>query len=110
MRLIEIEETGKLSEKIVVDDFLREVIEATVACYRRIGFVPPWIGYITIEDSVPVGTCAFKSPPVDGRVEIAYFTLPGFEGQGIATSMARELVRTARQEDNSLTVFAQTTC
>jgi len=26
---------------------------------------PPWIGYVAINNSVPVGTCVFKSPPAD---------------------------------------------
>ena len=46
MKLIEIGETGTLPEDIVTDDFLREVVEATVAHYQRTGFVPPWTGYV----------------------------------------------------------------
>lgn len=35
-------------------------------------------------------------PPNDeGAVEIAYFTYPGFEGQGYATEMARKLIELA---------------
>lgn len=108
MKLIEIGETGELAEEIIVDDFLREVIEATVAHYQRTGFVPPWIGYVGLNDGVPVGVCGYKSQPIDGRVEIAYGTAPGHEGKGVATVLATELVQIARGEDASLTVFAQT--
>lgn len=108
MKLIEIGETGKLPEQIVVDDFLREVVEATVAHYRRTGFVPPWIGYVGLNDGVPVGVCGYKSQPVDRRVEIAYGTAPGYEGKGVATELAAELVKLARRANSSLTVFAQT--
>lgn len=108
MRLIEVGETGTLPEEIIVDDFLREVVEATVAHYRRTGFVPPWIGYVGLEDGLPVGVCGYKSQPVDGRVEIAYGTAPGHEGKGVATALAAELVKLARGDDASLTVFAQT--
>lgn len=108
MKLLEIGETGTLSEQVLFDDFLREVVEATVAHYQRIGFVPPWIGYVGLNDGVPVGVCGYKSQPVGGRVEIAYATAPGHEGKGVATALARELVRIAQQEDRSLTVFAQT--
>lgn len=39
-----------------------------------------------------VGSCGFKSPSKNNRVEIAYFTIPAHEGKGIATQMARTLV------------------
>lgn len=61
-----------------------------------------------MENATPVGTCALKSAPVDGRVEIAYGTMPSFEGRGIATTMARELVQIARQDSEDATVFVQT--
>lgn len=106
--LTRILQDGQLPETITLDDHLRTVVEMTVQHYEKVGFTPPWVGYVAIENSVPVGTCAFKSPPVDGRVEIAYGTMPGCEGRGIATAMARGLVRIARHENESLTVFAQT--
>jgi [ribosomal protein S5]-alanine N-acetyltransferase len=108
MKLIEIDESGDLPEEVGLNDFLREVIEATVAHYRRTGFVPPWVGYVGLNDGVPVGVCGYKSQPVDGRVEIAYGTAPGHEGKGVATALAAELVKLARGENASLTVFAQT--
>ena len=66
--------------------------------YRASGFVPPWIGYLAVDDGSIVGTCAFKCAPVNGRVEIAYFTFPEFEGRGIATAMARRLIAIAHAE------------
>ena len=55
---------------------------------------PEWLGYLVVEGETRqlVGTCSLKGPPVDGIVEIAYFTFPGFEGRGIGTEMARFLV------------------
>lgn len=108
MKLIEIGETGGVPNEIVIDDFLREVIEATVAHYQRTGFVPPWTGYLGVDGGGPVGVCGFKGPPADGRVEIAYGTTPGHEGKGVATALARELVKIARTTDERLNVFAQT--
>ncbi|MDA1232995.1 MAG: GNAT family N-acetyltransferase [Planctomycetota bacterium] len=108
MRLIEIGETGTLPEEIIFDDFLREVIEATIAYYQRTGFVLPWIGYVGLADGVSVGVCGFKGQPVDGRVEIAYGTAPGHQGKGVATELASELVRITREKDASLTIVAQT--
>ena len=108
MKLIEIGETGKLPDEIALDDYLRPIVEATVGNYRNVGFVRPWVSYVAVKEGVLVGACGFKSLPVIGRVEIAYGTMPGHEGRGIATAMARELVRISRQEDASLTVIAQT--
>lgn len=85
-----------------------EVFRATRKLYESVGFEEPWVGYLTLADSTPVGTCAFKSPPRDGRVEIAYFTFPGHEGCGLATAMAAELVVIARQNRPSILVAAQT--
>lgn len=108
MRLIEIPRDGSLSSPIDADELVRSVIDAMREVYCKFGFIRPWTGYIAVRNDAPVGTCAFKSPPADGRVEIAYFTFPGHEGQGIATAMARELLHIARRQDDRLTVFAQT--
>ncbi len=57
-----------------------------------------WDGYFVVDTDTRevVGSCAFKGKPTeDGTVEIAYFTYPGFEGKGYATSMARKLIELA---------------
>jgi RimJ/RimL family protein N-acetyltransferase len=109
LKLVEIKNgAGNLPATHEADDLLRSVVEAMIGVYQNSGFVRPWIGYVAIKDDVVVGTCAFKSPPTDGRVEIAYFTFPDNEGLGIATGMASELIRIARHEDAGLIVFAQT--
>ena len=89
-------------------DVAREVVHSTVALYEKAGFTEPWIGYFAVCGSMLVGTCAFKSPPSDGRVEIAYCTFPEFEGQGVATSMAREIVALAVSRAPESVVAAQT--
>ncbi len=55
-----------------------------------------------------VGSCAFKSPPTEGSVEIAYFTYPPFEGRGYATAMARRLIELARMSAAIRRVIAHT--
>lgn len=85
----------------------REVAAVLVRGYDS-GFVPPWIGYLASDAGVPVGLCAFKGPPRDGAVEIAYFTFPAHEGRGVATRMARELIALARATDPAIRVRAQT--
>ncbi len=94
--------SGKLT------DMAREVAHATVGLYETAGFDEPWIGYFTVRGTTLVGTCAFKSPPSDGRVEIAYCTFPKFEGQGVATTMARKMVKLAVSRAPELVVAAQT--
>jgi hypothetical protein len=48
-----------------------EVFRSTAELSRTVGFDEPWIGYLAVSDEAPVGTCGFKSPPQDERVEIA---------------------------------------
>lgn len=108
MELFPIGRSGELPEGVTPDDHLAMIVEMTVSHYERTGFPAPWVGYIAMRDQEPVGVCGFKSAPVDGRIEIAYGTLPGFEGQGVATAMAKALIQIAAEGAESLTVFAQT--
>lgn len=108
-RLIEITRDGTLSEPTgpipaVFDDVARSFVDF----YAEVGFSPPWIGYVVMQNDICVGTCAFKGPPVERRVEIAYFTFPEFEGRGYATWMAQTLRDLALLTDPTLTVAAQT--
>jgi ribosomal-protein-alanine N-acetyltransferase len=72
---------------------------ATADLYRRIGFVPPWIGYVAVVNGRGVGGGAFVGAPKEGFVEIAYFTLEHEQGQGYATRTARSLMELARAAD-----------
>ncbi len=71
---------------------------------------PWWAGYLAVEQetSLVVGTAAFKAPPHDGSVEIAYYTFPGFEGRGIGSAMAALLVSTAAESPAVTQVIAHT--
>jgi RimJ/RimL family protein N-acetyltransferase len=84
------------------------VAEATARMYQVTGYKPPWTGYLALSGEQVVGTCAFKAAPSDGAVEIAYFTFPGHEGQGIATAMTRQLIDIAFAADRSLKIIAHT--
>jgi len=108
MELFAIGRNGELPDDFTPDDHLTMIVEMTVSHYEKTGFPTPWIGYIAMRGQQPVGVCGFKSAPVDGRVEIAYGTLPGYEGKGVATEMATALIQIARQHEAPLTVFAQT--
>ena len=106
VRLVPIDRDGSVAELIGGSPHVAGVVEMTVKLYEGRGFVPPWIGYFAVADGAVVGTCAFTSPPSDGRVEIAYFTFPELEGRGVATAMARELIAIARTA--GIAVFAHT--
>ena len=85
-----------------------EVVAATVELYEKAGYQEPWVGYLALVDKTVVGSCGFKSPPVDDTVEIAYFTFPGHEGRGFATAMAAFLVTLAGRVAPRVAVVAQT--
>ncbi len=109
LELIAITESGELAKPLpFTPQLAEEVVEATTQLYRAVGYEPPWIGYLAIENGTCVGTCGFKSPPQNNRAEIAYFTFPGHESRGVATRMAFELIRLALDKMPAVTVAAQT--
>ena len=70
----------------------------------------PWVhGFHVVNDAgVTVGLGAFKGPPVDGVVEIAYAIEPEQQGKGHATAAARALVAFALASDQVRLVRAHT--
>ena len=109
MELIAITESGELAKPAPsASQVVAEVGEAYIQLYRAVGYEPPWVGYLAIENGDCIGACGFKSPPQNNRVEIAYFTFPGHEARGVATRMASELIRLARDKMPAVTVAAQT--
>ena len=91
-----------------MSDALVANCQATADLYRRVGFVPPWIGYVAVADSRPVGGGAFVGPPKEGYVEIAYFTLESEQGQGYASKTAASLVALARSHNPEIGLRAFT--
>lgn len=91
-----------------LSDTARDVCHRTAGLYRPAGSYPPWMGYLVLEEDTIVGTCAFRSPPRNGEVEIAYFTFPEFEGRGFATEMARHLIEIAQATVPGIRIFAFT--
>jgi RimJ/RimL family protein N-acetyltransferase len=95
--LVPCDEDGHPVEAFVrMPEALAENCRATADLYRRVGFVPPWVGYVAVAAGRPVGGGAFVGPPVDGCVEIAYFTLENEQGRGYASQTAAALVDVAR--------------
>ncbi len=81
---------------------------ATADLYRRIGFVPPWVGYVAVDGGEGVGGGAFVGAPRDNCVEIAYYTLKEKEGRGYATRTVAELIAIARRHDPRIVLKAFT--
>jgi len=108
MKLIEIYENGTVAVPINnLTDIIKDIMISTAGLYIRTGYMPPWTGYLALEGEECAGTCAFKAPPENNRVEIAYFTFPD-EGRGVATRMAQALTQIAFNAEPELTVAAQT--
>lgn len=109
LELIAITENGEMAKPMLsMPVMAAEVIRATRQLYHSVGYGPPWTGYLAFEDDTCVGACGFKSPPQENRVEIAYFTFPEHESRGVATQMASELIRLAREKAPAVTIAAQT--
>lgn len=109
VRLVQIDSSGHPAEP--VDDLpevAREVCSVSAYLYESTGFIPPWVGYLALAGDRCVGTCAFKSPPKDARVEIVCFTFPEHEGRGYASAMLRGLLEMADGPGEGLAVIAQT--
>jgi ribosomal-protein-alanine N-acetyltransferase len=90
----------------------QEVAQQSLAFMKSFPYETPpeCFGYLVVEGETRqlVGVCSLKGPPVDGAVEIAYFTFPGFEGRGIGTEMARFLVERAVTLQDVTAVIAHT--
>lgn len=109
IRLVEITRDGSPAELAAgLPEAARKACASTASVYGRVGFSPPWIGYLALSGPEVVGTCAFPAAPTAGRVEIAYFTFPPFEGRGIATAMASALIELARAAQPEIMIFAHT--
>ncbi|MBM9579369.1 GNAT family N-acetyltransferase [Leptospira sp. 201903070] len=96
----------ELEKNAVVQDVVSSVFRMYNANDRQP--VEPWIAYLYVQGYDVLGTCAFKSPPQNGQVEIAYFVFPEYEGKGLGTFFASFLVAQARLALPQVTVTAQT--
>ena len=94
-----------------IKSFLLPLLKQSLDFQRRVGCRPPWHGYVAIEaeENRLVGICGFAGNPTDsGDVEIAYGTVPAFEGRGYATQMAQALQELAFQSPMIRRVIAHT--
>lgn len=91
----------------LVEAVLRSVADAVAAGPSGGGPGATFLG-VDPDGRQVVGTCGFLAPVQSGRVEIAFWTFPPFEGRGWATGMTRSLVARAFEDPAVHTVFAHT--
>jgi RimJ/RimL family protein N-acetyltransferase len=109
IRLVQCDEAGEPVVPLgTLPPALADNCRGSADLYRRVGFEAPWVSYVALDGDAAVGGGAFVGPPREGRVEIAYFTLPGLEGRGYATGTATALCRIARAADPNLLLTAFT--
>lgn len=89
-------------------EMIQEVVTQMADYYAGAGFQEPWVAYVTNHEGEIVGGGTFKSAPYNDQVEIAFYTLPEFENQGMATATAQALIDLAIQTDEELKIVAQT--
>ena len=86
----------------------QESLPMMIAFFQKVGYEPPWIGYYAIVNEELVGMGAFKGPPKNGKVEIAYVTVERFRGKGNGGIICKKLVEIALENDADIDVRART--
>lgn len=107
MILIPITKDNSSSSKLVRNEVLERLIQRILNSDGYSEREAPWLGYFAKVGDDYVGSCGFKSNPLNGRVEIAYETFEPFRQKGYATEMCRQLNKIATIE--KIQVFALTT-
>lgn len=97
----------KTNEMYASED-CQQLIDSMQQYYPVIGFNLPWVGYFVLRENQVVGTAGFTGQPIDGKVEIAYWTFSAFEGQGIASFACNELISIARKTYPAVIIIAKT--
>jgi RimJ/RimL family protein N-acetyltransferase len=108
MKLIPIKQTLVENEAFGSNPLCQESLYMTIDFYKKIGFVPPWIGYYVKQHNNLVGCAAFKGQPVNGTVEIAYGTFEQYRKQGIGTEICKHLVALSLKTDPFVRITART--
>lgn len=108
MELIPIKLTIEENEEFMHNPDCQENIHMTIDFFQETGYYPPWIGYFVKKDNVLVGAAAFKGPPRDNKVEIAYGTFDNFQHRGIGSNICKLLVELSLKTDPNIDIRART--
>ena len=108
MQLLPIKQHLEENGEFVNNSSCKDTLHLTIDFYKRVGFVPPWIGYYAEDNGNLVGAAGFKGAPKNKKVEIAYGTFRKYEGKGIGTEICRQLVLLAIETDPEIIITART--
>lgn len=103
-----VQKDGSIQRAGELPEFIAQGAAMSRDWYAKVGYEPPWIGYVAFDGNECVGMCGFKTAPQEGASEIAYGTARTHEGKGYATQMARQLIELAAQTAPEVKITAQT--
>ena len=96
------------TDKLFESKECQQLLQIYVDYYPKIGFNLPWVSYLVLLENQVVGSCAFTGQPINGQVEIAYWTFNEFEGHGIASFACKELIKISQNADPDIVITAKT--
>lgn len=108
IQLIPIQQRVEENVEFLAIDNCRDIVHMTIDYYNRIGWHPPWIGYLAKLEGEFVGSAGYKGGPRNKKIEIAYGTFPQFRARGIGTEICNQLVSLALKNCPTLTITART--
>jgi RimJ/RimL family protein N-acetyltransferase len=108
MNLISIKERLEDNQEFLQSTQLQESLNMTIGFFEKVGYEIPWIGYFVQQNEHMVGCAAFKGPPRNGRMEIAYGTFEPYRQKGVGTEICRLLLELAFKTDSTLIITART--
>jgi [ribosomal protein S5]-alanine N-acetyltransferase len=108
MELLPIKKNPEDNVDFINNPLCQDTIYMTLEYYKTIDFIPPWICYYAMKDDQLVGSAAFKGPPKNGAVEIAYGTIEKYRGNGVGTEICKALLDLSLVTDPSIQITART--
>ena len=108
MELIAINETFEENADFASNPLYNEMIQTTMDFYKKVGFAPPWIGYLVKQNTDVIGAAGFKGGPQNGTVEIAYGTFDPYKQKGFGTAICKLIVDLSLKTDPSVKITART--
>ncbi len=108
MELIPINKRIEDNDEFANNPLCQETLQMTVDFYKKIEFEPPWICYYAKQNEILVGNAAFKGPPVNGTVEIAYGTFEKYRNRGIGAEICKCLVDLSLKTNPAVRITART--
>jgi ribosomal-protein-alanine N-acetyltransferase len=108
LQLLPISKTLEGNERFANDASCDDTLKRTIAYFEKLGHESPWIGYYAEQDGMLIGTGAFKGPPKNNKVEIAYVIWEDQRSKGFGNEICAQLVHIWKDHDPSVILSAQT--